>query len=185
MLILGACDRQDSAKGQGAGHDATANSAEAAYEISRARAKTPFPDAKFFTTDDGIQNAASVSLAKWRGKPVVLNLWATWCVPCKVEMPSLDTLASKNAGKFAVVAVSQDLDGADKVLPYFTSAKFAALEPYIDTENALLSASGGGALPLTILIDAKGREVLRVTGPLDWSGAEAEALIAEMLQSGT
>ncbi len=185
--MLGACDRQDGAKGQdGVSADKPAATTQdmGAFEISRTRKGMPFPAANFTAPDDGIEKPAPVSLAKWRGTPVVLNLWATWCIPCKVEMPTLDALATKNDRKFAVVAVSQDTKDTDKVLAYFTDAKFAALEPYTDTENTLLMASGGGGLPLTILIDAKGRELLRVTGPLDWSGKEASVLIAEMLQSG-
>ena len=184
LLLLGACDKQDSGKGQATAQDAATKSAETAYDISRERAGTLFPAANFMAPDDGVQISAPVSLADWRGKPVVLNLWATWCVPCKAEMPTLEKLAQNNAGKFDVIAVSQDIDGAAKVLPYFATAGFKALEPYTDSDNALLNASGGGGLPLTILIDAKGREVLRVTGPLDWSGPEAAVLIAEMVKAG-
>ena len=71
------------------------------------------------------------------GKPVLLNLWATWCGPCKVEMPLLDNLAGTLEGEVRVLTVSQDNQGAEKVVPFFEAEGFKNLEPWMDTENEL------------------------------------------------
>ena len=119
-----------------------------------------------------------VTLADFRGKPVLLNLWATWCAPCVKEMPTLDTLAGKLDGKVQVLAVSQDLEGAAKVVPWFETRTFARLKPYLDSD-AGLSTTLGINLPTTILYDAQGKELWRTSGEMDWTGAKAAALVAE------
>ncbi len=89
----------------------------------------------------------------------------------------LDSLAGQ--GRVTVLAVSQDITGAEVVGPFFAERKFRHLEPYLDPENVLAGVLGVNELPVTILFDAKGLEVLRVTGALDWTGAKADRLIAE------
>ena len=114
------------------------------------------------------------------GTPVLLNLWATWCAPCVEEMPLLDKLAADYDGKLRVVVASQDLQGAEKVTPFFDKAKFVRLEPWLDRENLLSTALGGdGVLPTTVLYDASGLEVARVVGGFDWQSPEAKALVDE------
>ncbi len=118
------------------------------------------------------------------GAPVLLNLWATWCAPCVEEMPLLDALAGDYEGRLRVVVASQDLQGAEKVVPFFARANFAHLEPWLDRENALSGALGGdGVLPTTVLYDASGREVARVVGGFDWQSPEATALVDEAIVS--
>lgn len=119
----------------------------------------------------------TVSLADFRGKPVLLNLWATWCAPCVKEMPTLDALAARDADKLTVLAVSQDLEGMKKVEPFFASHGFGTLKPYID-DQAALSIDYQVNLPTTILFDARGREVWRQSGALDWSSDAAAKAIA-------
>ncbi|OYX59752.1 MAG: hypothetical protein B7Y88_16100 [Sphingomonadales bacterium 32-64-17] len=109
------------------------------------------------------------------------NLWATWCAPCKAEMPVLDAIAGEHAGKLRVVTVSQDMKGAEVVTPFFEQGKFAHLEPWLDTKSNLSFNSGASDLPTTFLYDASGKEVARVTGAFDWEGEEAKALIAEAM----
>jgi len=113
--------------------------------------------------------------------PVLINLWATWCAPCVVEMPQLDALAGAMEGELRVITISQDVRGADVVTPFFAQKGFARLEPWLDPD-AQMSAqfSPEGLLPLTILFDAQGREVLRVTGAYEWDSAEAIAMIRAM-----
>lgn len=132
-----------------------------------------------FTFSDLAGN--KLRLPDLKGAPVLLNLWATWCAPCVAEMPLLDSLAGDMTGKLRVVTVSQDMQGTAKVAPFFAERKFAHLEPWLDTENDLAFHYGAGNLPLTVLYDAQGREVWRIAGDLDWSGAEARALVNEAL----
>lgn len=119
----------------------------------------------------------ALTLGAFAGKPFLLNLWATWCGPCKIEMPALDAIAGE--GKLTVVTVSQDLDGAKVVQPYFAKAGFRALKAYTDKETHLSETLGSPSLPTTILYDAKGREVWRVTGGMTWTSAAARRLLAE------
>ncbi|MCX9146639.1 TlpA family protein disulfide reductase [Erythrobacter sp. WG] len=114
--------------------------------------------------------------------PVLLNLWATWCGPCVKEMPQLDALAGKLEGEVKVVTVSQDIRGAEVVEPFFAKGNYSRLEPWLDPDTALSGRfTPEGALPLTILFDATGKEVLRVAGGYDWDSPEAEALIRDSL----
>jgi thiol-disulfide isomerase/thioredoxin len=144
--------------------------------MTRQFAGTPLPALAFADPDGG-----TLDLAAQDG-PVLLNLWATWCAPCVKEMPQLDALAGELEGEVRVVTVSQDIRGAEVVVPFFAKGGFARLEPWLDPD-ATLSAqfTPEGALPLTVLFDARGREVLRVAGGYDWDSAEAIAMIREGL----
>lgn len=143
-------------------------------EADRSRAGQKAPDAAFEDPD-----GAPVRLADFRGKPLLLNLWATWCAPCVKEMPTLDALAAREEGKLQVVTVSADLDGREKVEAFLAARRFRSLEGWLDPDMALMTALGIGTLPATILYDAEGREVWRVIGAEDWTGEEARALLAE------
>ncbi len=121
-----------------------------------------------------------LNLGATQGTPVLLNLWATWCAPCIEEMPQLDELAGELDGKVRVVTVSQDLEGAEKVEPFFAKSDFANLQPWLDTENRLGFAYGAN-LPITVLYDASGREVWRVAGGYDWSTPEVRGAIDEAI----
>lgn len=193
-LLLSGCDREKAESGQvqpseqaatGAeGDDGTVPTPSAAAEkkvdandftIDRSRKGKAAPALSFLGDDD-----AKVALADYRGKPLLLNLWATWCAPCIVEMPTLDALAGSMAGKVAVIAVSQDLKGAETVDPFFAKRKFTHLKPFLDPDNALGLGLETTSLPTTILFDKDGKEVARVTGAMDWMGPEAKALLAEV-----
>ena len=172
-LSLGACDRAAPTASQPQEKSA-ANKPGVQRGLDRSHAGTPLPDATI-ALPDGTRRA----LADFAGEPVLLNLWATWCAPCVVEMPLLDDLANETDG-LKVLTVSQDLQGADAVEPFFAENDFAALEPWLDPDNALGFAYGQGvALPLTVLYDAQGREVWRYYGENDWSGEAARALVSE------
>ena len=123
----------------------------------------------------------TLNLGALQGQPVLLNLWATWCAPCVKEMPLLDALASEYEGRLRVLTVSQDMQGAEKVAPFFAQGGFAMLEPWMDPDNELSFAIGGGVMPTTVLYDATGQEVWRVQGDYDWSGEEARAAIDEAI----
>lgn len=125
-----------------------------------------------FTAMDG----KPTSLADFRGRPVLVNLWATWCGPCVAEMPTLAATAQRLKGKIAVIAVAQD-DMA-KVKPFLAGRKLDALPIYLDPKLTL-SVHYKANLPTTILYGADGKEVWRVTGGFDWAGAEATKLLTE------
>ena len=118
-----------------------------------------------------------VRLASLAGRPLLVNLWATWCAPCVKELPTLDAAAKAGAAQYRTVAVSQDMDPA-KARAFLKEKPLAAVEPLFDPKLGL-SLAYQANLPTTILYDAKGAELWRVTGELDWTGAAARALLAE------
>ncbi len=129
-----------------------------------------------FTGADG----RDVTLVDFAGRPLLVNIWATWCAPCKAEMPTLDALAVLEEGRVSVIAVSQDLEGRAPVSAFFDKVGIANLEPYTDRDNALLAAFDNNiALPTTILYDSEGREVWRVIGGVEWDDAEMAKLLTE------
>ncbi len=145
-------------------------------EVARTFAGTPLPAMQFADADGN-----SLDLAAQDG-PVLINLWATWCGPCVVEMPQLDALAGELDGEVRVITVSQDVRGAEVVTPFFAQRDFARLEPWLDPD-AQLSAqfTPEGLLPLTVLFDAQGKEVLRVAGGYEWDSPDAIAMIRQSL----
>lgn len=175
-LLLGGCDRQSAEPAQPA--DAPQAAAPAPTgTIDRSFAGRIMPAADLVDPD-----GATLSLADTRGQPVLLNLWATWCVPCVTEMPLLDDLADDYDGRLRVLTVSEDMQGAEKVVPFFEEKGFANLPAWLDERNDLAVAFGGGAaLPLTVLYDAEGRELWRVMGGYDWAGATARRAIDQAL----
>jgi thiol-disulfide isomerase/thioredoxin len=124
---------------------------------------------------------AKLQLSSLAGQPFLLNLWATWCAPCVIEMPMLDKLAADQKGKLRVITVSQDMQGAEAVAPFFAKSGFRHLEPWLDPENNLGFHFGGASLPMTVLYDSQGREVWRMAGGHDWTSKESAALIGEAL----
>jgi thiol-disulfide isomerase/thioredoxin len=143
--------------------------------LDRSQARKPAPTARFLKAD-----GSKISLADFRGKPVLLNLWATWCVPCITEMPQLDTLAGQQEG-LQVITVSQDgdEDGMKKAEDFFARKKFKNLKLYLDPDMALMDVFSAQSLPTTVLFDKDGKEVWRVIGPEEWTGKKAAGLIAE------
>ena len=141
-------------------------------------APEPLPEVTF--TD---ATGAARSLKDFAGKVVLLNLWATWCTPCREEMPGLDRLQKSLGGdKFEVVALSVDRGGVDASRKFLDGIKVERLKVYVDA-----SARAGGALkavgmPTTLLIDGHGREIGRYVGPAEWDGPDARALIAASLR---
>ncbi|MXO87959.1 TlpA family protein disulfide reductase [Alteraurantiacibacter aestuarii] len=124
----------------------------------------------------------TMELADSGDRPILLNLWATWCAPCVVEMPLLDALAGELGEDVRVLTVSEDLSGADAVVPFFEERGFTNLPRWMDPNNDLAIAFGGGAvLPLTVLYNADGKEVWRVIGSYDWGSEEARVLVQEAL----
>jgi thiol-disulfide isomerase/thioredoxin len=118
------------------------------------------------------------SLTDFKGKVVLLNIWATWCVPCREEMPALDKLETKLGGKdFAVIAVNIDKDGAEKAGAFLKETGASNLALYTDPPGKLFSIVKAVGMPTTLLIDREGREIARLVGPADWVSPEAVAVI--------
>src|SRR5260221_11841517 len=112
------------------------------------------------------------SLADFRGKIVLLNVWATWCAPCIKEIPALDRLAAAlNGADFAVVPVSLDRKGIDAVRKVFAERDVQKLPIYIDRSGEALRTVRAIGLPTSLLIDREGREFARAVGPAEWDGA--------------
>jgi thiol-disulfide isomerase/thioredoxin len=123
------------------------------------------------------------SLADWRGKVVLLNLWATWCLPCRKEMPSLDRLQKElGSGKFEVVAISVDRKGLDASKKFLAEAQVERLALYVDPTARLNSDLRAVGLPATLLIDREGREIGRLLGPAEWDSDDALRLIRTMIE---
>jgi thiol-disulfide isomerase/thioredoxin len=129
-----------------------------------------------FQNSDGKE----VSLATFKGRPLLVNLWATWCAPCVKELPTLDRLArGAGANGLQVLAISQDSGPRQSVIAFLKSIGIARLAPYQDPRMAMSGALGAEVLPTSILYDAEGRELWRYVGDLDWTGAEGAKLVAE------
>ena len=179
-LLAGACDRQSTEPAQQQENSAEANAEELTGTLDRTHAGAALPEVT--VTDPA---GTKLNLAEASGKPILLNLWATWCAPCVVEMPMLDAIAGEMGDRLRVVTVSEDMKGAEVVVPFFEQKGFANLPHWMDPEMDLAFGFGGGAsLPLTVLYDAEGKEVWRMIGGFDWSSDEARALIEEGLAPG-
>jgi thiol-disulfide isomerase/thioredoxin len=175
-LALAGCDRQKAEVPQGEAVGANQGS-PAQYptgRLDRSHAGTPAPDVAF---EDSYGRPARIS--DFRGRPLLVNLWATWCAPCVVEMPSLDALARREGDALRVLALSQDIDGRQKVTDFFGERQFTELEPYLDGGMRFMSALRIDVLPTTILYNADGEEVWRMTGLADWESERTARLLAE------
>jgi thiol-disulfide isomerase/thioredoxin len=123
-------------------------------------------------------NGPDRSLSDFRGTPLVINVWASWCGPCRQEMASLERLAWQDrTPRFAVIGISTD-DYPDKARDLLRQGN-ATISHFIDRELQLESLLGASRLPLTVLVDARGVVVDKVYGAKEWDGSEAKALIAK------
>jgi len=123
------------------------------------------------------------TLADWRGRTVLLNLWATWCVPCRREMPTLDALQAKLGNKdFEVVAVNIDTRDPQKPLNFLKDGKITHLAFYSDAsahvyENLKVAGKAFG-MPTTLIVDRSGCEIGNMAGPADWASADGVKLVS-------
>jgi thiol-disulfide isomerase/thioredoxin len=144
--------------------------------LDRAQAR-PIPDLAFV---DGEGHA--MRLADFRGRAVLLNVWATWCVPCRKEMPTLDRLQAKLGGPdFQVVALSIDRQGIAAIKPFYQQLSLTSLGIYVDPSGKAAGDLNSPGVPITVLVDREGREIARKLGPAEWDSPEMIGLIRQHL----
>jgi cytochrome c biogenesis protein CcmG/thiol:disulfide interchange protein DsbE len=126
----------------------------------------------------------TVSLSSYKGKVVFLNLWATWCGPCREEMPSMETLYDdfKDNPDFVMLAVSQDTKGKSAVLPYVQKNGYH-FEVLLDPENKVGESYNVSGVPETFIIDRKGRIVAHHMGAFDWSRPDVREALRQLLSA--
>lgn len=132
------------------------------------------------------REGAEVALSDLKGKMLLVNLWATWCAPCKAEMPALDKLQAEEGGAgFAVVAINVDTRNLDRPPRWLAENGIDRLAFYADPGGRVLPAvqrdTGSTGLPTTLLVDAAGCTIGVMKGPADWAGADARRLIRAAL----
>ncbi len=121
-------------------------------------------------------------LADFEGKVVLLNLWATWCVPCRAEMPTLDRLQARLSGDaFQVVPLSIDRKGPETVQAFYAEIEIEQLDLWIDPSGQAARTLGAVGLPTTILIDRQGRELGRLIGPAEWDSPDMVAFFEQII----
>ncbi len=180
LVLLAACQQQGPKAEQpgSQGADAAAKpSASLHGRFDTQFAGTPAPDLPLETTAEGATDTIADILKANPGKPVLVNLWATWCAPCLKELPTLDSLAADTKGKLVVVPISQDMEGWRKVSEAFTPTKYPSLATRVESQMQFGFQLGARGLPLTILYDAEGKEVWRYAGDRDWAAADSRAKI--------
>lgn len=138
----------------------------------------PLPELRFV---DG--EGRPLTLADFRGKVILLNIWATWCIPCLREMPTLDRLQAKLGGpRFEVVVLSIDIGGIPVVEKFYRALKLDSLGIYVDKTLRAQRDLGIVGIPTTLLIDRQGREIGRLAGPAEWDSKEAIKAIRRYLE---
>ena len=168
-LVVTACDRQKPEAPQASAADAATGKGLDRGQKGKMAPPTEFND----------PSGKQITIAAFRGKPVLVNLWATWCAPCVKELPTIEALEAKQKGQLAVIAVSQDMGDRSAVDTFLAGKKLGRFAAYHDPEMALSLDLGAQVLPTTILFDAGGKEIWRYTGDMDWTSAEARRLVAE------
>ena len=137
----------------------------------------PAPKAEFRSA-----GGKHLTLADFRGRVVLLNIWATWCGPCRAEMPSLDRLEAMHQGDgLTVLAVSVDDGGSLAVRRFFQQSGVRNLALYLDADGATARAFGASSIPTTLLIDREGNVVGSLVGAMQWDSPDALALIRPYL----
>ena len=168
-----------------AGMAVTANAADLAgldagalKKLNIAAAPAPAPDVAFTTAEGG-----EARLSDFRGHPMLVNFWATCCAPCRQEMPSLDALQAAFADTpFRVMTIATGRSPLPAIDRFFAETGVSHLPRHSDPNMALARSMGVLGLPVSVIIDAEGREVARLIGDADWASPEAHALVEALLR---
>ncbi len=147
--------------------------------------KLVFHDAPKETSDAAFQladDAGEGRLADYQGRYVLLNFWATWCAPCRKEMPQLSELQAEFGGDdFVVLTLATGRNSPAGIQKFFDEIGVANLPRHQDPKQSVASQMAIFGLPITVLIDPDGREVARLRGDADWSSDVAKSIIAKVL----
>jgi thiol-disulfide isomerase/thioredoxin len=128
------------------------------------------------------ENGSPIALDHYAGQIVVLNFWATWCAPCRKEMPLLDVLQAEMGGDdLAVVTIATGRNPRPAMERFFADAGVTHLPLHSDPQQQLARSMGVLGLPVTVILDRQGREVGRLQGEADWAGEDARALLAALI----
>src|SRR6516164_10324540 len=139
---------------------------------------TPVPDITF---DDAEGRARK--LADFEGKVLLVNIWATWCGPCRTEMPALDRLQARLGGSdFEVIPVSIDRGGMEAIRKFYSEIGVRNIAMYIDSSGQVLRQTRALGLPTTLLIDRSGQEIGRVIGPVEWDAPDIAEFLSSFIQ---
>ena len=169
-LIAGGCDRQSDAPAQ---PEPDAAAKPVSGKLDRSHAGKPLPDVTVSDPD-----GEKLALDSLSGKPVLVNLWATWCAPCVTELPTLNALSNRADLDLEVVTISQDMSEPAAVQQFLDQRGLAQLPAWIDAEGALPVSYEAQTLPMTVLYDAQGKEVWRYLGERDWQSEDSLKLLA-------
>ena len=135
-----------------------------------------------FTAADG----SATTLAASNGKIRVVNFWATWCAPCREEMPALAALeAARGGDDFAVMPIATGSNTPESITRFMDEAGVAGLGTALDPDGALAAAMRVPGLPVTVILDRDGREIARMLGGADWDSASALAIVDHLLAGDT
>lgn len=139
----------------------------------------PLPNLGFVDGD-----GRPLGLAEFRGRVVLLNIWATWCLPCLKEMPSLDRLQARIGGPdFLVLPLSIDIDGLEAVKAFYRDLELNALGVFVDESGEAANALNTIGVPTTLLLDREGRELARKVGIAEWDSAAMIAFLQRYLNT--
>ncbi len=151
-----------------------------AIEVNPVEMRPPMPELQFVDME-----GKPAKLSDFRGKVVVLNIWATWCTPCREEMPTLDNLQAIFADQPVIVlALSVDRGGPERVRAFLEEIGVQRLHVYRDPKMAATRALRVPGLPATLLVDRQGREAGRLLGIAEWDSDETQAVIRGLLSEG-
>lgn len=137
----------------------------------------PVSDAVFTDPDGGEHR-----LSDWQGKYALVNFWATWCAPCRKEMPGLDALQQEFGGdNFEVVTIATGRNTLTGINKFFDETEIKALPKLLDPRQALAREMAVLGLPITVLLDPDGNEIARLRGDAEWDSDSAKAIIAALI----